>query len=142
MSLADRWDEYFISAPPRPPSPPLDLLRGYEHPVVAFMAGDLEELAIGPVHRDLDGPRFAEHRRILDRGLIRHRALVGAREALDDAQVLVAETVQIDSPEDTSTDSSDACLSGVDFLQHAICLVNGLQGLADAATVDRDGAIL
>ena len=70
-----------------------------EHAVVALVAGDLEQRALGSVHRDLDRPRLHEHRRILDRRLIRQRVRVGAREAFDDAQVLVAQAVEISDAE-------------------------------------------
>ena len=63
-------------------------------PQVALVARDFEDRAIARVQRDLDGPRAREDRRVLDRGLIHDRVGCRAREALDDAQVLVAQAVQ------------------------------------------------
>ena len=65
------------------------------HPVIAFVARHLVERGVRAIHRQLHRPRFREHGRILNRRLVGDGVGIGAREALDDAQVLVTEPVEI-----------------------------------------------
>src|SRR4029453_6223944 len=66
------------------------ITRGAEdvlHREISFVAGVLEDRTLGALHRDLPSPRPGERLRIVDRELVEKRALIGARESLDHAQV-------------------------------------------------------
>jgi hypothetical protein len=64
------------------------------HPVVAFVAGDLEQRTLRLGHRLLDRPAPGKDTWILNRRSIGQGVGVGAGETLDDSQILIAQSAQ------------------------------------------------
>src|SRR5713226_2990800 len=56
--------------------------------MIALVTSVLEDLIVPPWHRDGDGKRSREHRRVGDRVLIVDEAVADAREAFDGVRVL------------------------------------------------------